>query len=71
MNEPTRARLKKKNFKLMIWGDSGTGKTSLSLNFPRCCVIDTESGSLLYDTADHSVLSATTSTRLRQPSIGC
>lgn len=37
-----------KRLKLFLWGDSGAGKTTLSLQFPRPVIIDLEGGSDLY-----------------------
>lgn len=38
------AEKKKKYLKILVYGSSGNGKTHLALTFPRCAVIDTESG---------------------------
>lgn len=37
-----------KNVKLLVYGDSGVGKTTLALQFPKPCVIDLEGGTELY-----------------------
>jgi hypothetical protein len=37
-----------KRLKLLLWGDTGTGKTVLSLAFPSPCVIDLERGTEAY-----------------------
>ena len=37
-----------KRLKLFLWGDSGVGKTTLSLQFPNPVVIDLEGGTDLY-----------------------
>jgi len=42
------ARVLKKRLKLFIWGDAGTGKSTLSLQFPKPVVIDMEGGTELY-----------------------
>lgn len=50
-----------KRLKLFLWGDSGVGKSVLSLQFPRPAVIDTEGGLDLYgDQFDFHVIKATT-----------
>jgi len=41
----------KKRLKLFLWGDSGVGKTTLSLQFPGPVVIDLEGGADLYGDA--------------------
>ena len=38
------AEKKKKYLKILVYGSSGNGKTHLALTFPKCAVIDTESG---------------------------
>ena len=43
-----KAKKQNRNLKLFIYGDSGTGKTTVALNFPRPCVIDLEAGTTLY-----------------------
>jgi len=49
-----------KRLKLFLWGDSGAGKTTLSLQFPKPVVIDMERGTDLYGEAfDFDVLKAT------------
>ncbi|MFH1681633.1 MAG: AAA family ATPase, partial [Candidatus Eisenbacteria bacterium] len=40
-----------RRLKLFVWGDSGTGKTTLSLRFPSPVVIDMEGGADLYGDA--------------------
>jgi hypothetical protein len=37
-----------KKLKVLVYGESGTGKTTLALTFPRPAVIDTEGGTELY-----------------------
>ena len=55
------ARSLKKRLKLFLWGDSGTGKTTLALQFPQPAVIDLEGGADLYgDAFDFEVLRAQT-----------
>jgi len=50
-----------KRLKLFLWGDSGAGKTTLALQFPKPVVIDMEGGTELYGEAfDFDVLRATT-----------
>ncbi len=50
-----------KRLKLFLWGDSGVGKTTLALQFPKPVVIDMEGGTDLYgDAFDFEVLRATT-----------
>jgi len=50
-----------KRLKLFLWGDSGTGKTTLALQFPRPAVIDLEGGADLYgDNFGFDVLRAST-----------
>ena len=34
--------------KALISGDTGSGKTSIALNFPKVCVLDTERGTTAY-----------------------
>lgn len=51
----------KKRLKLFLWGDSGVGKTTLSLQFPKPVVIDLEGGTDLYgDAFKFDVLRANT-----------
>lgn len=51
----------RRRLKLLLWGDSGAGKTTLALRFPGCVVIDLEGGTELYgDTFSFDVLKATT-----------
>ena len=42
------AHTRGKRLKLFLWGDSGTGKTTLALQFPQPAVIDLEGGADLY-----------------------
>lgn len=50
-----------RRLKLLLWGDSGAGKTTLALQFPRCVVIDLEGGTELYGGAFlFDVMKATT-----------
>jgi hypothetical protein len=46
-----RARTLDKRLKLFLWGDSGVGKTTLALQFPRPVVLDLEGGTDLYGDA--------------------
>jgi hypothetical protein len=56
-----KARSLDKRLKLFLWGDSGAGKTTLSLQFPKPVVIDLEGGADLYGEAfDFDVLRAST-----------
>jgi hypothetical protein len=56
-----KARTLEKRLKLFLWGDSGAGKTTLALQFPKPVVIDMEGGTDLYgDAFDFDVLRATT-----------
>ncbi len=56
-----RARTVDKRLKLFLWGDSGTGKTTLALQFPKPVVIDLEGGTDLYgESFDFDVLRAST-----------
>lgn len=56
-----KARSLEKRLKLFLWGDSGVGKTTLSLQFPKPVVIDLEGGADLYGGAfDFDVLRAST-----------
>jgi len=49
-----------KRLKLFLWGDSGAGKTTLALQFPKPVVIDMEGGTDLYgESFDFDVLKAT------------
>ena len=43
-----KAKGKNKRLKMLLWGDSGTGKTVLSLQFPGVCAIDPEGGTDQY-----------------------
>lgn len=43
-----KAKTLEKRLKLFLWGDSGVGKTTLSLQFPKPVVIDLEGGADLY-----------------------
>jgi hypothetical protein len=44
----TKAKTMDKRLKLFLWGDSGVGKTTLALQFPKPVVIDMEGGTDLY-----------------------
>lgn len=56
-----KAKSLEKRLKLFLWGDSGVGKTTLALRFPKPAVIDLEGGTDLYgDAFDFDVLRATT-----------
>ncbi len=56
-----KARTRDKRLKLFLWGDSGVGKTTLSLQFPAPVFIDLEGGTELYgDDFDFDVLHAST-----------
>jgi len=56
-----------KRLKLFLWGDSGVGKTTLALQFPKPVVIDMEAGSDLYgESFDFDVLRATTADEVMQ-----
>ena len=55
------ARSRDKRLKLLLWGDSGAGKTTLALKFSKPVVIDLEGGADLYgNTFDFDVLRAST-----------
>jgi hypothetical protein len=45
------ARASDRRLKLFLWGDSGVGKTTLALQFPKPVVIDLEGGTDLYGDA--------------------
>ncbi len=45
------AETRDKRLKLFLWGDSGAGKTTLALQFPKPAVIDLERGTDLYGDA--------------------
>ncbi|MBI4377317.1 MAG: AAA family ATPase, partial [Elusimicrobia bacterium] len=50
-----------KRLKLFLWGESGSGKTTISLQFPKVAAADLEGGCDLYgDAFDFHVLKATT-----------
>jgi hypothetical protein len=50
-----------KRLKLFLWGESGSGKTTMSLQFPKVAAADLEGGCDLYgDAFDFHVLKATT-----------
>ncbi len=52
-----RASTIKKKLKILIYGDSGSGKTHFALTFPNCAVIDTEGSTELFeDRFDFDVL---------------
>jgi len=56
----TKAKKLPKRLKLFLWGDSGVGKTTLALRFPKPVVIDMEGGTELYgDDFDFDVIRAT------------
>ena len=56
-----RAMALTKRVKLLVWGDSGTGKTTLALGFPRPALIDLEGGADLYaEKAEFDVFRCTT-----------
>jgi len=56
-----KARSLDKRLKLFLWGDSGVGKTTLALQFPKPVMIDFEGGADLYgETFDFEVLRAST-----------
>jgi hypothetical protein len=56
-----KARSLKKRLKLFLWGDSGVGKTTLALQFPKPVVVDLEGGADLYgESFDFDVLRAST-----------
>ncbi len=56
-----KARSLDKRLKLFLWGDSGVGKTTLALQFPKPVVIDLEGGADLYgESFDFDVLRAST-----------
>jgi len=56
-----KATMLSKRLKLFLWGDSGVGKTTLALQFPKPVVIDMEGGADLYgDAFEFEVLRATT-----------
>lgn len=50
-----------RRLKLLLWGDSGVGKTTLALQFPNPAVVDLEGGTVHYaDAFDFDVLPANT-----------
>jgi len=54
------AAVQKRRLKLFLWGDSGVGKTTLALQFPKPVVIDLEGGTDLYgDSFQFDVLRTT------------
>ncbi|MGQ9589919.1 MAG: ATP-binding protein [Planctomycetota bacterium] len=56
-----KARLLDRRLKLFLWGDSGVGKTTLALQFPKPVIIDLEGGTDLYgESFDFDVLRAST-----------
>jgi hypothetical protein len=56
-----KARSLDKRLKLFLWGDSGVGKTTLALKFPKVVVIDLEGGTDLYgESFDFDVLRTST-----------
>ncbi len=57
--QPATATIRR--LKLFLWGDSGVGKTTIALRFPRPVVIDLEGGTELYGGVfEFGVLKATT-----------
>jgi hypothetical protein len=56
----TRALPTEKRLKLFLWGDSGSGKTQLALQFPHPVVIDLERGTDLYSGRFHFDRTVTT-----------
>ncbi len=62
-----KARSLEKRLKLFLWGDSGVGKTTLSLQFPKPVVIDLEGGTDLYgESFDFDVLRASTADQVME-----
>jgi hypothetical protein len=62
-----KARTLEKRLKLFLWGDSGVGKTTLALQFPKPVMIDMEGGADLYgDAFDFEVLRATTADEIAE-----
>ncbi|OGR89734.1 MAG: hypothetical protein A2992_06460 [Elusimicrobia bacterium RIFCSPLOWO2_01_FULL_59_12] len=62
-----KAKTVEKRLKLFLWGDSGAGKTTLALQFPKPVVIDLEGGCDLYGEAfQFDVLKATTADQVSQ-----
>jgi hypothetical protein len=56
-----KAATMEKRLKLFLWGHSGAGKTTLSIQFPKPAIIDLEGGADLYgDSFEFDVLKATT-----------
>jgi len=56
-----KARSLDKRLKLFLWGDSGVGKTTLALKFPKPVVIDLEGGTDLYgESFEFDILRAST-----------
>jgi hypothetical protein len=54
------ARVQRKRLKLFLWGDTGAGKTTKGLEFPKPVVIDLEGGTDLYgERFDFAVLRTT------------
>jgi len=63
----TKAKAVSKRIKMLIWGASGVGKTTLVLQFPKLVMCDTESGSDLYgDSFDFDVLKAASADQVMQ-----
>ncbi len=52
-NPFTKSKDIKQRVKLFLYGDTGTGKTYTSLQFPDVCIIDPERGSTLYSDRFH------------------
>ena len=62
-----RAGKSRKRLKLFLWGDSGVGKTTLALRFPKPVVIDMEGGTELYgEDFNFDVISTTDSDQAMQ-----
>ena len=68
MNNPFKpAKSSSKHQKILLWGASGTGKTTISLQFPSPVMIDLEKGAELYgDKFDFDVINATTLDQIRE-----
>lgn len=61
------AQSREKRLKLFLWGDSGVGKTTLALQFPRPVVIDLEGGTDLYgESFEFDVRRASTADEVRE-----
>jgi septin family protein len=63
LEDPRKAKLspfepkskKEKRLKILVYGESGSGKTRFALSLPKLAMIDTEGGTDHYD-GDYSVL---------------